>query len=149
MVYFPNGSAGEILDAQCAICPAFDHQCPVALVQCLHNYDQCNHPEFESAMNILINERGLCQLKPVIESLAGPEPTAPKTGQAGQTMTRDALIEKMCRADCAACNIPPDDYEEDLRTGEGFDTETGRRFYNWEHGKDRMTALLELVEAAL
>lgn len=62
-------------------------------------------------------------------------------------MNRNELIEKMCRADCAACNIPPDDYEEDLRTGEGFEAGTGRRLYNWEHGKDRMEALLKIVEA--
>lgn len=139
MVYFPNGSAGEILDAQCAICPALDYQCPVARVQFLHNYDQCNHPEFESAMNVLINELGFCQLKPVIESLAGPETAALKTGQAGQTMTRAELIEKMCRADCAACNIPPDDWEEN---------ENGFRVYNWEYGKKRMETLLALVEVA-
>lgn len=47
------------------------------------------------------------------------------------------LIEKMCRADCAACQIPPDDFEEN---------ENGFRVYNWQQGIERMKTLLTLVQ---
>jgi hypothetical protein len=80
MAYFPNGSSGDVLDAQCADCPLgygwndpnqkrlFDPEkqarpCPVALVQLMYNYDQVGIEKFEDAMNCLINKDGICRIR--------------------------------------------------------------------------------------
>ena len=82
MAYFPNGSAGEILDEQCDDCPLgygwndpkqatlFDverepRHCPVQLVQHIFNYKQVEpgNEELRSAMNLLIDERGTCNVR--------------------------------------------------------------------------------------
>ena len=68
MAYFPNATAGEVLDAQCGACPvmvADDTQCPVQLVQMMFNYDQCNkgNEQLKQAMSILINDDGICQMR--------------------------------------------------------------------------------------
>ena len=80
MAYFANGSEGEVLDAQCADCPLgfgwndpdqkelFDRErwprpCPVAFVQMTYNYDQCDVPKLQEAMNILIDKRGTCKVR--------------------------------------------------------------------------------------
>ena len=72
MAYFPNGTAGEILDEQCHNClhgTSDGILCPVAHVQVEYNYDQLepwNKP-LRAAMNLLINEQGICQMKAAIE----------------------------------------------------------------------------------
>jgi hypothetical protein len=80
MAYFPNGTAGEILDAQCADCPLgygwndpnqkrlFDvdevaRPCPVAAVQLIYNYDQIGNDNLRKAMSILIDNSGKCQVR--------------------------------------------------------------------------------------
>ena len=80
MAYFPNGSSGEVLDAQCANCPLgagwndpsqqqlFEDErpmrpCPVALVQLMYNYDQIGVEKLRNAMTILINDSGICQVR--------------------------------------------------------------------------------------
>lgn len=68
MVYFSNGSEGMILDEQCAECPYGEDPCPVYAVQCNSNYDQCDNKKLEEAMNILINEKGICQMRELIAS---------------------------------------------------------------------------------
>lgn len=82
MAYFPNGSSGTVLDNQCAECPIGRHQdapCPVLLVQLSYNYDQCRdgNEKLREAMNMLINERGICQMKPVVEKYATDTPQKP------------------------------------------------------------------------
>jgi hypothetical protein len=54
------------LDRQCDECPLGKGPCPVFLVQQLHNYDQCDNVKLEQAMNLLINEDGICQVRPQI-----------------------------------------------------------------------------------
>jgi hypothetical protein len=72
MAYFANGCEGEMLSAQCAECPLAEQPCPILLVQLMHNYDQCNNEKLKAAMNLLINEDGICQLRPLL--LAGGIP---------------------------------------------------------------------------
>lgn len=67
MAYFSNGSEGEYLENQCATCPLGDKLCPVRHVQLMHNYDQCTNPQLKSAMEILIDEDGDCQLRPLLK----------------------------------------------------------------------------------
>lgn len=64
MAYFSNGTEGEKLDQQCDECPLGQGPCPVFLVQMLHNYDQCDNEKLKAAMNLLIDERGICQVRP-------------------------------------------------------------------------------------
>jgi hypothetical protein len=83
MAYFSNSTEGEILDAQCADCPLgagwndpdqkqlFDvieqkmRPCPVAFIQLDFNYDQLakGQEKLRHAMNCLINEKGVCQVR--------------------------------------------------------------------------------------
>ena len=71
MAYFSNGTEGEILDEQCFEClhsiDDFTIYCPIAAVQAEFNYRQCKNPELKAAMNFLIDEKGNCQMKPIIE----------------------------------------------------------------------------------
>ena len=64
MAYFPNGSSGAILDEQCAECLPED-PCPIAFVQIEYNYEQCHagQEKIRELMNILVNEKGECQMK--------------------------------------------------------------------------------------
>lgn len=66
MAYFPNGTSGEMLDDQCDECPLGKAACPIFLVQMLHNYDQCSNEKLKDAMNLLINEKGICQMRPML-----------------------------------------------------------------------------------
>lgn len=72
MAYFPNATAGDILEQQCADCPLGDgieeESCPILLVQLLYNYDQCDNKKLAEAMNCLINEDGICQMRPLLGS---------------------------------------------------------------------------------
>jgi len=65
MAYFPNGSAGEVLDNQCAECPLGDGPCPVLLVQMMYNYDQLavGQEKLREAMTILVDNGGICQVR--------------------------------------------------------------------------------------
>lgn len=38
----------------------------MAIVQIVHNYDQCDNPKLKDAMNLLVDEDGECQLKPLL-----------------------------------------------------------------------------------
>lgn len=72
MAYFSNGSEGEILDNQCDECHlSYEAPCPVLLVQQLFNYRQLDENGEETmvseAMNNLIDEEGICKMKPVID----------------------------------------------------------------------------------
>ncbi len=70
MAYFPNGSSGAILDEQCAECLPED-PCPIAFVQIEYNYEQCNagQEKIRELMNILVNEKGECQMKKYVRPL--------------------------------------------------------------------------------
>lgn len=71
MAYFSNGSDGYILDKQCADCPLGDGPCPVALIHAIYNYDQIDVPKLREAMNMLVNEEGICQMRYPIRGAAG------------------------------------------------------------------------------
>jgi hypothetical protein len=83
VAYFPNGSSGEIFEAQCADCPLgagwnnpnqkrlFDDEkpmkpCPTAFVQLSHNYDQVSNPKLREAMTILVDDKGICQTRKLL-----------------------------------------------------------------------------------
>lgn len=71
MAYFPNGSAGEIFDNQCAGCLHNDPEvgCPIAFIQTHYNYDQLNegNKQLREAINFLVDEKGQCEMKPLID----------------------------------------------------------------------------------
>jgi hypothetical protein len=76
MAYFPNGCAGEILDNQCSECKLPDDApCPILFVQMTYNYDQIGddgeETQLAEVMNLLVNEKGICQMKPIIDGLRG------------------------------------------------------------------------------
>lgn len=69
MAYFANSTEGETLDVQCDQCIHEDPDagCPIALVQMEYCYSQIGNKLLEECLNMLINEKGICQMKPVIE----------------------------------------------------------------------------------
>ncbi len=69
MAFFANGSEGVRMDEQCESCIHQDPDagCPIMLLQINFNYDQISNPKLSQAMNMLINKKGICQMKPVIE----------------------------------------------------------------------------------
>lgn len=77
MAYFSNGSEGAILDNQCAECPLGEKPCPIALAQQLFNYKQIDkNGERNVAAEVLdslINEEGICQMKPLFVGMEKPE----------------------------------------------------------------------------
>jgi len=71
MAYFPNGTAGEVLDEQCHQCLHAMNDgvlCPVYYVQMEYNYKQCDDGQecLRAAMNLLVNEAGECQMRRVM-----------------------------------------------------------------------------------
>lgn len=71
MAYFPNGTAGQYLDEQCAKCiydrAPDDTGCPIDHIHCLFNYDQCDNEKLRQAMTLLVDEKGDCQMKVLID----------------------------------------------------------------------------------
>lgn len=70
MAYFPNGTAGEVLDNQCGECKLSDEApCPVLFVQMTFNYSQLDdgNKPLREAMDYLVNEDGRCQMKDCID----------------------------------------------------------------------------------
>lgn len=68
MAYFPNGTAGMKLQEQCWDCPIHDDQpCPILLVSLDYNYKQCDNEDLKASMDVQINEKGICMMKPLIE----------------------------------------------------------------------------------
>ena len=65
MAYFSNGSEGSVLEDQCSECVAKleGQYCPIHSVQVLFNYKQNDNPNLTEAMNVLIDENGVCQMK--------------------------------------------------------------------------------------
>ena len=67
MAYFPNGTAGEILDNQCCDCLHEDEWawCPVYAIQSLFNYDQVDkgQEKLRQAINMLVDEKGICKVR--------------------------------------------------------------------------------------
>ena len=72
MAYFSNGSEGSVLDKQCNDCRvADDAPCPILLVQLLYNYKQLDegNEKLREAINLLIDDGGTCQMKPLIDEV--------------------------------------------------------------------------------
>jgi len=80
MAYFPNGTAGMILDEQCDECLHGNPEsaCPLAFAQMNFNYEQCGNALAEKILNSLVNKDGKCLMKPATEKhlksiLIGPQ----------------------------------------------------------------------------
>ncbi len=86
MAYFANGTEGDQLTAQCEDCPlgygwndpsqlqlfefeAEPRPCPIAAVQLIFNYDQIGNDKLTSAMNILVDKNGVCQVRKQLEEI--------------------------------------------------------------------------------
>lgn len=72
MAYFPNGTAGEVLDEQCQNClhgVSDSILCPVAHIQMIYNYQQLDegNEDLRAAMGLLIQLDGTCQMKEAME----------------------------------------------------------------------------------
>ena len=65
MAYFSNGSEGEILERQCDDCPLGGEgkACPVLGVHLFYNYDQIGNDDLRNAMNVLVDDKGVCQVR--------------------------------------------------------------------------------------
>lgn len=68
MAYFPNSSAGEVLDQQCCECIiGMENPCPVAFVQMEYNYKQFDkngkRNELSGLLDRLIAPCGTCLMK--------------------------------------------------------------------------------------
>ena len=62
MAYFPNGTAGECFDNQCAKCKYGEEPCPIALVQMNYNYDACNNKVATAILGALVKNDGRCMM---------------------------------------------------------------------------------------
>ncbi|MCR4300675.1 MAG: hypothetical protein NUV51_03620 [Sulfuricaulis sp.] len=62
MAYFPNGSAGEVFENQCAQCRYGDEPCPIYLAQYEHNYAACNNEVASKILDTLIKNDGTCAM---------------------------------------------------------------------------------------
>jgi len=70
MAYFPNGCSGEVLDEQCGKCLIHNEwPCPVLFVQSSFNYKQIDIPQLREAMDMLINKKGICQMKLLLDKV--------------------------------------------------------------------------------
>lgn len=67
MAYFPNGTAGAILDNQCIYCLHENDwgDCPVYAVQALFNYNQADkgQEKLRKAISMLIRDDGICLVR--------------------------------------------------------------------------------------
>lgn len=68
MAYFPNGSAGAVLDEQCENCPLDEKACPTLLVHWEFNYEQVDpeQKKLRSALSMLVNDDGECQTRKLL-----------------------------------------------------------------------------------
>ena len=62
MAYFSNGTDGEALENQCAICRYGDRACPIYAVQFNYNYDACNNKTARAILDELIRNDGTCNM---------------------------------------------------------------------------------------
>lgn len=70
MAYFPNGTAGDVLEQQCETCLQGVNDellCPVYLVQLQYNYEQSGNKQLEACLQDLIDQAGTCQMKQAIQ----------------------------------------------------------------------------------
>lgn len=66
MAYFANSTHGDVLDAQCDMCPLGESLplCPVKSVQLRFNYVQLDdgQEKLKEAMSLLVSELGQCMV---------------------------------------------------------------------------------------
>jgi hypothetical protein len=69
MAYFSNGTEGMVLDNQCSECIYGEEPCPIALMQLEFNYEQIGNTLARRIMDTLIDEKGICQMKKLIDAM--------------------------------------------------------------------------------
>ena len=62
MAYFPNGTAGEVFDEQCARCRYGNNPCPIWFVQHEYNYEACNNEVATKILDGLVKDNGTCSM---------------------------------------------------------------------------------------
>lgn len=62
MAYFPNGSCGEVFEAQCGRCRYGDQPCPIAMVQVMYNYEAVNNEVATNILDDLVKQDGTCAM---------------------------------------------------------------------------------------
>ena len=70
MAYFPNGTAGMLFNETCFDCIhgiSDDIGCPIALAQMMFYYEHVGIKPLEDCMNLLVNEHGVCKMKPILD----------------------------------------------------------------------------------
>lgn len=70
MAYFPNGSAGDVLQRQCDSCPIGAEPCPIALAQSLYNFNAVGNEVATAVLDGLVAPDGACQMVQIIRRLA-------------------------------------------------------------------------------
>lgn len=62
MAYFPNGTAGEVFQDQCARCRYGEKACPIWFVQYEYNYAACNNEVATKILDQLVKNDGTCAM---------------------------------------------------------------------------------------
>jgi len=68
MAYFSNSSAGDALEEQCSECPFGEADCPIYTAQALFNYDQVGNKVATDILDMLIDQKGGCQMVKLINT---------------------------------------------------------------------------------
>lgn len=94
MAYFPNGTAGTVLDEQCDKCLLLaSDPCPILLVQLNYNYEQLDKEGKENKigelLNCLVDEKGICQMAPLLHPF--------KSGHSEETPIEKYAMETLKR----------------------------------------------------
>ena len=72
MAYFANSTEGEILNRQCGECRIPDDApCPVLMAQQIYNYVQVDNENLKLCLRELVDIKGNCKMKPLIDGLSG------------------------------------------------------------------------------
>ncbi len=74
-MYFANSTEGDVLQQQCDDCVLGQGMCPVMCVQGLHNYSQIGNKDLRSAMSMLVDDKGVCQVRKQLKVLEPEKPS--------------------------------------------------------------------------
>ena len=106
MAYFPNGTSGEVFDAQCGRCRYGEGFCPIWHVQHEFNYSACNDKVARGILDALVRDNGECAMFKMDEKWFHKESVPPTVAERAyydlkpdtpQTI-RDLVLEAAGRA---------------------------------------------------
>jgi len=87
MCYFANSTEGMVLDEQCLNCfYLLDTEdrptlCPVHSLHLSYNSEQLKNQQLRDALNVLVNENGVCQVKKLVDKIRLVRPEDPGQGK--------------------------------------------------------------------